>query len=175
MLNNLKGILALIITASVVIPSYAQDEVIRLSEAEDDLLTFQQVAVAPGSAEELFARSRLWIAENYGSTDAVTDFVDEENNVIVVKAIIPIRNLGSKVMIHHLLKIEAREGRARMTVNRFVYQGSVGSPRIAFEKTGLSRMSRRKRMIEKTEEFLTTAFYGYMKYLNSSTSLEEEW
>lgn len=156
-------------------PALAQQEENKLFMADDGLLTFQKVFEVDGSAADLFSKSRLWISEVYGSSEEVLDYVDEENKVMVVKGIIPTTNYGGDVMIHHQMKIETRDGRARMTVNKFVYQGDIGSPRLKFEATGLYKVPRRNRMIEKTEVFLVATAENYSNHLSELVLSDDDW
>lgn len=84
--------------------------------------TFVEVFQAPGfTKQQVYAGAKIWIAENFRSAKAVTEYDNAEEGVIVGNGNIPYPCKGIKCLatsdwrINFTMKVEAKDERFRLT------------------------------------------------------------
>jgi hypothetical protein len=86
------------------------------------------VEVAGVGADELFQRAQEWAARTFG--ERVVRATDAEANVLVGRALIPFptttlnQDAYADGRIHYAVRVEAREGRYRLTLDGFQHEAS---------------------------------------------------
>lgn len=80
------------------------------------------------SAQQLYSKAKLFIAENFKNAKSVTDFSDDEAKILIKKAVVPVllkTFLGSNVVQYcsFTLKIECKDNRYRYTIDNIAYVG----------------------------------------------------
>jgi hypothetical protein len=97
----------------------AQDELykIELPLNENQKIEFVDIVEVPNKTmADLYLLAKEWIAINYVSANDVIQMDEKEIGKIIVKGIFIHRNMGVDYKYHHTLKIETKDGKARITL-----------------------------------------------------------
>lgn len=100
-------------------PAAAKSKEPPFPKDEDGRYHLQEVVQVDGvSADELYSRARLWVAEAWKSAPDVTKY-DEENRVIIKGLITAKYTVGTKD-VRVTTRIETRDGRYRVAFSDFL-------------------------------------------------------
>lgn len=104
------------------------------AQAAEEPLEYQKVIEVPGaSASEIYNRSRTWFAEAFVDSGAVLEIEDKATFLLMGKGKTPcshhpstlgIRDPGS---LRFTIKVEAKDGRARISLARFDHSSETDS------------------------------------------------
>jgi len=141
--------------------------VVQLTKNEDGLYEFKKVFEASGSADDLYLRAHQWIVRAYQSANHVIQLEDPESHVIMAKGFTLTTMVISKVRLWHILQIDTKDGRYRVTYSSFTYQ-DVGKRwrDMPFEE----KMP--KKAEKKTEEYIEGALADLVKTM---TKKADDW
>lgn len=142
---------------------------VKLAPNEDGLYEFVQVYEAPGSADKLYKRANRWVVLSYRSADHVLQLEDPDAHTIIAKGFSQTREILTKINIWHVLQIDTKDGRYRVSYSSFTYEDANGvawsGRRVPFEKKVSKKVKR------KAEEFITAALSGLAKAMNA----DDDW
>jgi hypothetical protein len=107
--------------------------------------TFEKIFDAPGySKDQIFERSKIWIAENFKSAKAVVEYENKEAGTIIGNGVIPYPCSGFECIgtggwkAHFTMRVDIKDQRFRLTFSnlrlswppapgRTSYDGPIGS------------------------------------------------
>lgn len=97
---------------------------------------YQDVIEVDASAEQIYDRTLMWMAERFVSSQDAIQLKDEENRRIVANArqTMKVGSLGTSLPVEMTLMIEARENRFRFTGRNFTAEYQMGSAPLAKSK-----------------------------------------
>lgn len=90
---------------------------VEIKEISSVFPEYQGIVTSNIPANDLYAKAKLWIAENFKSANDVIQLDSPETNTIVCKGIY-VYDAGklSEMRVHMTFKIEAKENRFRYTI-----------------------------------------------------------
>lgn len=107
---------------------YPQDEVYKkeLPLNDENRIEFSEVVQFEGmTKDQIYAKAMAWFAESYRSANDVIQMDDKEAGVMIGKGLVRYNiDLGMDgalpFSLRHVIKIEVREGRAKITMNNLL-------------------------------------------------------
>ena len=141
----------------------------KLEKNAEGIYEYQEVVeVKSKPASEIYTKALEWIALNYESSNDVIQLTDPDQNLIIGKGVFLVTLFLKTGEIRHTLKIEARDGRFRVTFDRFSYYSS-GSGEILFE----DRMAGKKKIIQQTKDKIVESINSLKESILFTE--EEDW
>jgi len=136
-------------------------QLVQLTKNEDGLYEFKKVFEASGSADDLYLRAHQWIVRTYQSANHVIQLEDSEGHVIMAKGHALTTLVLSRVRLWHILQIDTKDGRYRITYNSFTYQDVQKNWRnMPFEEKMPKKVKR------KTEEYIEASLIDLIKTMS---------
>lgn len=128
----------------------AQDAV--LTENSDGLVQYQRVITVEADARLLYSRAFSWVLNEFMDEGEEIILSDPENLVIVVTGFYKTSNIVEKWQNWFNLKIESREGRARVTYDHFYFIRSTMADLKVDVKGGKKGREYAKKLSEMTDK-----------------------
>lgn len=108
-------------------------------------ITYVKIVEVPGlSKDEIYSRANNYFVYNYGSGKSVIQTEDKEKGTLVGKGIFPVYekyvvlgNITCKVNAWHILRIDAKNGRARLILTLTNYEVFYGAKSEEMQITSL--------------------------------------
>ena len=100
----------------------------QIYKMKDSKIHYEEVVNTEGiDANELYLRSKLFIANAYVSSSDVTKFEDKENGIIIVKALFPHAHnkFINRGRVTYTLKIEVKDNRYKYTITDLRYKFNI--------------------------------------------------
>lgn len=118
----MRKTLIVVLALSLCLATLGKDkEPLKLPYTEDGHIQYREVIDVPGlQSAEIMKRARLWLAKAYRSAPDVMKGNEEDQ--LVAKGLFQIHQggMGAGVWtVRHILSIESKEGRARVTLDGF--------------------------------------------------------
>lgn len=89
-------------------------------------IVYQEIQIVDDvSSEELFARAKYWVAQNYVSANDVIQLDDPKNGILVVKGTIPTEEFDGRV--NHTLEIACKNGKYKVEYKNLTLRWFVNS------------------------------------------------
>jgi hypothetical protein len=89
------------------------------------LVTITEVVELEGfSKDEIYTKTKLWIAQSYKSPQDVLQLDDKESGVIVIKGIFEI----SPAYVHYTFTIKIKDGKMKLDTDHIYSDSSKGNP-----------------------------------------------
>jgi hypothetical protein len=86
----------------------------------EDKAPYQEIKTIDGTKDDLFLRTKRWMAETFRSSKAVIEFEDKENGQIIGNTRLPIKGgLGTTFYFDMTIIIGIRDGKIRLTAKNF--------------------------------------------------------
>jgi len=172
-MNTRIGWTLIIAFVCLLLTSYAAlaqdtDFKVQLTQNEDGLFEFKKVFEVPGSADDLYQRANRWIVHAYRSANHVIQLEDPDNHIIMARGFSEGRVVLTKVNMWHILQIDTKDGRYRVSYSSFAYsdpKGVVWSGREIHleEERGAS-----KKVKKKIEAYIKVALAGLAKAMTKT-------
>lgn len=121
--------------------------------------------------DDLFQRSKEWIALNYSKAQDVISLSDKESGKLICKGNFKTSLFMKEGFIGHTLILEFKRGKFRYTYTDFNYDSN-GSGLINFESNSLGF---KKKLLKITEENVTASIQSLKKYLLQKGQQEKNW
>lgn len=171
----MKKILSALMLCFVSIVMFSQE----ITETAIVFPEYQGVVTSNIPASDLYNKAKLWIAENFQSSNNVVDFDSPETSTIIVKGITRY-NAGkiSEMRILFTLKIEGKENRFRYTLT--ITDITAPSPGPSGYQSGYHLYAKNpqgKNVTKFSEDFRKTIQSWMNNILNTSvnTATDDEW
>lgn len=94
----------------------------------------ETVAVDGVSADDLYARAKVFIVDAYKSANAVVQMDDPQLHRLVARGVFDVPWMGATVSVEHKLTIEVRDGRYRYRLDGFLGVWANGESRSLQDK-----------------------------------------
>lgn len=121
--------------------------------------------------EDIFLKTKEWIALNYKSANDVIQFADKESSKIIVKGNFSTGIYLKEGWIGHTLVIDIKDGKIRCSYTDFVYFDNYAG-KIQFED---NMISFRKKLYSTTSDNIASSLASLKKYLLSKSQLNSDW
>jgi hypothetical protein len=119
-----KLLITFIILILTTILCHAQDFSRLTKNDKTGLVTITEVVELEGfSKDEIYTKTKLWIAQSYKSPQDVLQLDDKESGVIVIKGIFEI----SPAYVHYTFTIKIKDGKMKLDTNHIYSDSSVGN------------------------------------------------
>lgn len=115
--------------------------------------------------DELFSRTKEWIALNYKSANDVIQLADKETSKIILKGNFSTSLFLKQGWLGHTLVLDFKDGKLRYLYTDFNYY-SQGSGSMGFESSMMSK----KKIIKTTEENIASSILNLKKYLATKSN-----
>lgn len=96
----------------------------------DGNIVFQEIIDALGvSKEQIYVRAQNYIATQYNDANSVIQYEDKDQGTIIGKGLYPRVHLmlGSDFDAYHIIRVDVKEERARVTITLTEYKENLGS------------------------------------------------
>jgi hypothetical protein len=136
---------------------------------EDGRVVYTDVVEVTGiSKDSLYFKAKNWFVESYNSSNDVIQLDDENRGQITGKGLFAIDHLVGIAYIHHMIKIEVKEGRYKYTISNFKYINQPNTQSFQIEEYPKSAMgmgreemyknidSGTRKIIESLEKYMKT-------------------
>lgn len=149
-------------------PILVLSQEIKVNE-ESEKYEYQQIIELEGkSKNELFDKTKEWIALNYKSAHDVVQYESKENGKIIAKGNFVSSMFGKKGWVRHTVIFDFKDNKMRVTYTDFSYYSS-GSGDMPFEQ----KMFSKKKLIKNTKKNILKSI-GFLKN-HISANTDNDW
>lgn len=121
--------------------------------------------------DQLFSKTKEWIALNYKSANDVIQLADKETSKIILKGNFSTSMFMKQGWLGHTLVFDFKDGKLRYLYTDFSYY-SEGSGSMNFESRN---MGFKRKIIKATEENILSSILSLQKYLASNSGKNDNW
>lgn len=170
----MRKILVILFTLLLSTTGFAQE----ISEKESFFPKYQGVVTMENKSKDvIFSSAKLWVAENFRSAQNVIQLDDAENGVLLIKANFVLYYSGFPIRNYFTLKVEAKDGRFRYTVDitDMIADAPGGKSQMEFFVKNLAKEKAKDVEYEKQMHAYCLAMAkGIASQTNAATN-EEDW
>jgi hypothetical protein len=146
-----------------------QKKLSKYFNLEDGRVIYTDVIEITGASKDsLYFKVKNWFVESYNSSNDVIQLDDENRGQITGKGVFTINHLVGIAYIHHMIKIEVKEGRYKYTISNFKYINQPKTQSFQIEEYPKSSMGMGREEMYKNIDSETKIIIGSLeKYMRS--------